>query len=218
MADMARRCDDAGMAVYRDVIFPRIVNVVMNTKTTREARERVCRGLKGDVVEIGFGTGHNLPYLPSTVHQLHAVDPMRVGERLGAERIKASKVPVHMSGLDGQSLPFPDDSADAVLSTWTLCTIPDAVAALREVRRVLRPGGTLHFIEHGRSPDEGVRRWQDRLNPIQKRMACGCNMNRDIPALIEAGGLEVTRLETYYAAGDPKVTGWTFEGVAAPAG
>jgi ubiquinone/menaquinone biosynthesis C-methylase UbiE len=205
------------MAVYRDVIFPRIVNVAMNTKTTREIRARVCRDLHGDVVEIGFGTGHNLPYLPPTVQQLHAVDPMRVGEHIGADRIKASTVPVHMSGLDGQSLPFPDESADTVLSTWTLCSIPDAVAALREVRRVLRPGGTLHFVEHGRSPDEGVRRWQDRLNPVQNKIAAGCNMNRDIPALIAAGGLEVTKLETYYAEGDPKILGWTFEGVAVPA-
>jgi ubiquinone/menaquinone biosynthesis C-methylase UbiE len=131
--------------------------------------------------------------------------------------VAASPVPVSLAGLDGQSLPFPDRSADAVLSTWTLCTIPDPVAALREVRRVLRPGAALHFVEHGLAPEEGVRRWQDRLNPIEQRIFCGCNLNRDIPALIESAGLRVTRLQTYYTKGDPKVVGWTYEGLATPA-
>ena len=126
-------------------------------------------------------------------------------------------VKVEMAGLDGQSLPFADASADAVLSTWTLCSIPDAVAALREVRRVLRPGGALHFVEHGAAPEDGVRRWQDRLDPIQRRIGCGCHLNRDIPALIEAGGLSVQRLDSYYTKGEPKVFGWMFEGTAVPA-
>ena len=205
------------MGFYRDQIFPRAVDLVMNTKTTREIRARVCADLEGDVVEIGFGTGHNLPYLPAAVTRLRAVDPSALGARLAAERIAASPVPVERAGLDGQSLPFADQSADAVLSTWTVCSIPDAVAAMREVRRVLRPGGTFHFVEHGAAPDASVRKWQDRLNPVQQRLAGGCHLNRDIPALIEAGGLHIERLETYYSEGDPKVMGYTYEGVATPA-
>jgi len=205
------------MAFYREQIFPRVMNLVMNTKTTREIRARVCRDLKGDVVEIGFGSGHNVPFLTTAVTRLRAVDPSTVGARLAASRVEASPVPVELSGLDGQSLPFADQSVDAVLSTWTLCSIPDAVAAMREVRRVLRPDGSFHFVEHGATPDAAVRKWQDRLNPLEQRLACGCNFNRDIPALIEAGGLRIERLDRYYSEGEPKVAGYTYEGVATPA-
>lgn len=205
------------MAFYRDQIFPRAMNLVMNSSTTREIRARVCADLEGDVVEIGFGSGLNLPFYPATVTRIRAIDPSAVGAGLAADRITASSIPVEISGLDGQSLPFPDQSADAVLSTWTLCSIPDAVAALREVRRVLRPGGTLHFAEHGAAPDASVRKWQDRLNPLQQRIGAGCNLNRDIPALIEAGGLHLDRLDTYYSKGEPKVVGYIYEGVASPA-
>jgi ubiquinone/menaquinone biosynthesis C-methylase UbiE len=205
------------MAFYRERVFPRILNLVMNTAVNREIRERVCADLEGEVVEIGFGTGLNLPHMPESVTSLRAVDPSELAERIAAPRVAASPIPVQRAGLDGQRLPFDDQTADAVLSTWTLCTIPDAVAALREVRRVLRPGGTLHFVEHGVAPDANVRTWQDRFNPIQNRIGSGCNLNRDIPALVEAGGLRIDRLDTYYAEGHPKIFGWTYEGVAVPA-
>jgi ubiquinone/menaquinone biosynthesis C-methylase UbiE len=205
------------MAFYRDQVFPRVMNLLMNSRTTREIRGRVCADLEGDVVEIGFGSGHNLPFYPAAVTRIRAIDPSAVGAGLAADRIAASPIPVELSGLDGQSLPFDDQSADAVLSTWTLCSIPDAVAALREVRRVLRPGGTFHFAEHGAAPDDSVRKWQDRLNPLQQRIGAGCNLNRDIPALIEAGGLHIERLDTYYGEGEPKVAGYIYEGVARPA-
>lgn len=205
------------MAFYGEVIFPRVMNRLMDNKNNRDIRARVCRDLEGDVVEIGFGTGLNLPHFPAGVAQLQAVEPSTLCIRLAAQRIGAAAVPVRVAGLDGQSLPFADQSADAVLSTWSLCTIPDAVAALREVRRILRPDGSLHFVEHGAATDKAVRRWQDRLNPIQRRVACGCNLNRDIPALIEEGGLHISRLETYYAKGEPKSFAATYEGVATPA-
>lgn len=205
------------MGFYGEWVFPRILNCALNTEVTREIRARVCAGLQGDVVEIGFGTGLNLPHLPESVTRIRAVDPMKQGARLARSRLEATSVAVEMAGLDGQSLPFEDHSADAVLSTWTLCSIPDAIAALDEVRRVLRPGGSLHFVEHGAAPDANVRKWQDRLNPLQQRIACGCNLNRDIPALLTAAGLHVDRLYTYYARGDPKLFGWTYEGVASPA-
>src|SRR5690349_10809563 len=202
------------MSFYGDRVLPRIINVVMNTEQTRTIRQRVCADLAGDVVEIGFGTGHNLPFLPATVSSLRAVEPAGLGVALAKDRIAAAGVPVEVVGLDGQALPLADASADAVLCTWSLCTIPDPVAAVREMRRVLRPGGRLHFVEHGRSPDEGVRRWQDRLNGIQQRMAGGCNLNRDIPAILVDGGMRIEQLDTYYGKGEPKAYGSLYEGRA----
>ncbi|MEY2431803.1 MAG: hypothetical protein QOC92_1528 [Acidimicrobiaceae bacterium] len=202
------------MGFYRDRVLPRLIDLVMNTKQTRQIRARVCAGLQGDVVEIGFGTGHNLPYLPAEVTQLRAVEPSARSVELARVRISASTVPVEVVGLDGQSIPLADDSADAVLCTWSLCTIPDAARAVREMHRVLRPGGTLHFVEHGRAPQEKIRRWQNRLNGIQQRVAGGCNLNRDIPAIIESGGFTISRLDTYYGKGEPKPYGSMYEGVA----
>lgn len=204
------------MGFYRDRVFPRVMNVVMDNATTREIRARVCAGLRGEVVEVGFGSGLNLPHLPADVTSVRAVDPSRLAARLATSRVDDCPVPVQLAGLDGQSLPFADRSADAVLSTWTLCSIPDAVAALREARRVLRPGGALHFVEHGAAPDPDVRRWQDRLNPVQQRLGSGCNLNRDIRALVEAGGFHIDRWSSYYAKGEPRTLGATYEGVATP--
>jgi SAM-dependent methyltransferase len=202
------------MSFYADRVLPRVIDVAMNTAQTRQIRERLCAGLAGDVVEIGFGTGHNLPYLPPTVRSLRAVEPAARSVQLARSRIAASHVPVEVVGLDGQDLPLADGSADAVLCTWSLCTIPDPVAAVREMRRVLRSGGQLHFVEHGRAPDEGVRRWQNRLNGIQQRLAGGCNLNRDIPAILTEGGLAITELSTYYGRGEPKPYGALYEGRA----
>jgi SAM-dependent methyltransferase len=117
-------------------------------------------------------------------------------------------------GLDGQRLPIEDDTADSVLCTWSLCTIPDPVAAVAEMRRVLRPAGLLHFVEHGRAPDESVRRWQQRLDGIQHRVGGGCHLGRDIPAIIESGGLRITSMQTYYGKGEPKPYAALFEGAA----
>jgi ubiquinone/menaquinone biosynthesis C-methylase UbiE len=202
------------MSFYEDRVLPHLVNTVMNTKLTREIRGRVCSGLQGDVLEIGFGTGHNLPFLPAAVTRLRAVEPSQRSVGLAASRMAAAKVPVEVVGLDGQELPLPDDSADMALVTWSLCTIPDPVMAMREVARVVKPGGRVHFVEHGRSPNASVRKWQERLNGIQNRLAGGCNLNRDIPALIEAAGLRIERLDRYYGKGEPKPLGYLYEGVA----
>jgi ubiquinone/menaquinone biosynthesis C-methylase UbiE len=202
------------MGFYAQRVFPKIMNAVMNTKQTRRIRAEVCAPLSGDVVEIGFGSGLNLPHLPDAVVRLRAVDPMERGQDLAAKRIAATAIPVEFIGVDGQVLPVEDHSVDAVLATWTLCTIPDAAAAVREVHRVLKPGGKLHFVDHGRAPDEKVRKWQNRLNGVQNRLACGCNLNRDIPALIESGGMTIEQLTTFHAKGEPKTIGWTYQGVA----
>jgi ubiquinone/menaquinone biosynthesis C-methylase UbiE len=148
------------------------------------------------------------------VTRLSAVDPLQRGRELAGARLAESQVVVDFVGLDGESLELEDDSVDAALSTWTLCSIPDAVAAVREIGRVLRPGGTFHFVEHGRSPDSKVRKWQERLNGLQRRVACGCNLNRDVAAIIEDGGMTITNLDTFYAKGDPKILGWTYQGTA----
>jgi SAM-dependent methyltransferase len=202
------------MSFYGDHVLPRILNVVMDTRETREIRSRVCARLAGDVVEIGFGTGHNLPYLPPEVKSLCAVEPSRLAVRLAGPRIAASPAAVEVAGLDGQRLPIADGTADSVLCTWSLCTIPDPGAAVAEMRRVLRPGGTLHFAEHGRAPDESVRTWQHRLDGVQQRVAGGCHLGRDIAAIIAGAGMTITLLDTYYVKGGPRPYGAMYEGVA----
>lgn len=204
------------MAFYRDVVFPRVMNFALDTTNTREIRARVCAQLSGDVLEIGFGSGLNLPHLPHSVTALHAVDPSAGAARLATKRMHESPVRVEMAGQDGQALPFDDGCMDGALSTWTMCSIPDPVQALREVSRVLRPGAKLHFVEHGIAPDEGVRRWQSRLNPLQNRIGCGCHLNRDIPAVIQTAGFRIERLDEYYSKGEPRPYGATYEGVAVP--
>jgi len=183
-------------------------------KAARRQRDRVCKGLHGEVVELGFGSGLNLPHLPGAVTRLSAVEPADVGWKLARGRVESSPVPVVRAGLDGQRLPFPDGSFDSALSTWTMCTIPDVEAALRELRRVLRPGGTLHFVEHGLAPDERVRRWQHRLEPLQKRLFGGCHLTRPVGALVTGAGFEIAELDVFYEDGSPKVVGANSLGVA----
>jgi ubiquinone/menaquinone biosynthesis C-methylase UbiE len=195
------------MGLYGEHVLPRIVNATCGLKTVDPLRRRVCEGLEGEVLEIGFGSGLNVPFYPTAVTRVAAVEPSDVGWKLADKRVSASRVPVERSGLDGQSLPFPDDSYDSALTTWSLCTIPDVAAALSELRRVLKPGGTLRFLEHGLAPDESVRRWQYRLEPMQKRLCGGCHLTRPVVDLLTSAGFTITELDVFYEKGAPKVMG-----------
>jgi ubiquinone/menaquinone biosynthesis C-methylase UbiE len=202
------------MGVYSEQLLPRILDVACDSKEAHPQRRRVCEGLAGDVVEIGFGSGLNVPFYPPAVTQVTAVEPADVAWKLAGKRLREARVPVHRAGLDAGSLPFPDDRFDAVLSTWTMCTIPDIAAALGELRRVLKPDGALHFVEHGLAPDERVRRWQHRLEPVQKRLFGGCHLTRSIVDLLRNGGFAISELDVYYEKGTPRPLGANSLGVA----
>ena len=201
------------MGLYVDRILPRCTNLLLGGGEFAKIRRRVASGLTGEVLEVGFGSGLNVPHYPSDVHRVSAVDPAAVGRKLAVGRVAASPVRVEHVGLDGASLPLGSATIDHVLMTWTLCTIPRVNDALDEVRRVLRSGGQLHFVEHGLSPDPQVAKWQERLTPLQRLVAGGCHLNRPIDCLIDGAGFAMTQLRTYQL-GAPKPMSFMYEGVA----
>jgi ubiquinone/menaquinone biosynthesis C-methylase UbiE len=182
---------------YEERLLPRVIDKVCATPQFRPHRVEAVAGLSGTVLEIGFGSGLNLPHYPPAVERLLVVDPAALGLELASDRILAAPFPVEPVGLDGASLTLDDDSVDHVVSTFTLCTIPDVEAALGEVRRVVKPGGTFRVLEHGISPDPSVASWQRRITPIQRRVAGGCHLDRAIVPLIEAAGFEITTVRQW---------------------
>lgn len=198
------------MSLWSDRVVPRLTDVALRTDEIGELRQEVCRGLTGRVLEIGFGSGLNLRWYPPEVTSVRAVEPADLGWQLSARRRARTDVPVERSGLDGQDLTEPDGSADSALVTFSLCTIPDPARALAEVHRVLRPGGALHFLEHGRAPDARVAAWQRRLDPVQSRVFAGCHLSRDVPGLLRAAGFEVVELREEYLPGPRVSRPWTY--------
>ena len=190
-----------GMGWWERRVLPRLVDRCCGMADFDKLRAPTCAGLHGQVLELGFGSGLNVAHYPAAVTRVTAVEPSDLAWRLGAPRVCASGVEVVRGGLDGARLDAEDASYDGVLSTFTLCTIPDVEAALAEVRRVLKPGGRLHFVEHGLAPDDGVVRWQRRLEPVQRLVAGGCRLSRPIRTLVEQAGLETGPVSTFYGSG-----------------
>lgn len=198
------------MSWWETRVVPRLVDRALSTGDVRRERSLVCSGLSGRVLEVGFGSGLNLPHLPGEVRSVDAVEPSDVGWAMSAERRSAASVPVSRVGLDGQHLDVQDASYDTVLCTFSLCTIPDAALAAHEMARAVRPGGTVHVLEHGAAPDARVRRWQRRLEPVEKLVAGGCHLTRDPHALVGAAGLEVLEVDRRYLPGPAVMRPWTF--------
>lgn len=191
-------------------VVPRLVELSLKGRDVGELRRRTCADLHGRVLELGFGSGLNTRFYPDGVDVVEAVEPSDLGWELSERRRRRSPAPVQRVGLDGQRLAVPDTTYNAVLCTFTLCTIPDPVAALSEVLRVLRPDGVLCLLEHGLAPDDRVAAWQHRLDGLQQRMAGGCHLVRDIAQLVRDTGVEITRLETSYLEGPALSRPWAY--------
>ena len=202
------------MGFYSRNILPTVLDLACGAKPIRKQREKVVPKARGTVVEIGIGSGLNLPYYEaSRVDRVIGIDPDDAVWAKAADRVAACDFPVERLGLSGEFLPLDNECADTVLVTYALCTIPDPVAALREMGRVLKPGGEILFTEHGKAPDPGVARWQGRIDPVWKRIAGGCHSGRDIPSLFHQAGLRLAQLDEMYVPG-PKVLSYNYWGAA----
>jgi len=190
------------MNIYAKYLLPRLVNFTCGLKPMMKQREKVVPLAEGRVLEIGIGSGLNLPfYTPGKVKHLWGLDPSQETWALARDKYRKFDFDVEFIEASAEDIPLDGGSADTVLITYTICTIPEAITALREARRVLKPGGSLLFCEHGLAPDENVQRWQNRLNPLWKRIGGGCNLNRPIPELIEQAGFSIRSMDTMYIPG-----------------
>lgn len=203
------------MGFYNDFILPRLIDLAMRNKELMPFRKRVIGAAEGRVLEIGVGSGRNLPFYRSPVREVLALEPAPRLVTMARNASRASSIPVSFLEASAEAIPLDEHSIDTVVTTWTLCSIPQAAAALADMRRVLRPGGKLLFAEHGRAPDEGVCWWQDRLTPIWRCCGGGCHLNRPIRSMIEGAGFRIDRIETGYIPG-PKPMSFMYEGSARP--
>jgi len=201
---------------YERNVLPFLINLACGVKPVRRQRAKVVPLAYGRVLEVGIGSGHNMPYYDrSRVSAIVGLDPSGAMRRRAEARIAQAGLAVEFVGLSAEKIPLPDAAFDSVLITYTLCSIPDPVAALDEMRRVLKPQGRLIYCEHGRAPDASVRRWQDRLTPLWRRFGGGCHLNRDIPALLAAGGFACDDVQTMYLPG-PRPMSYNYWGEAVP--
>ena len=203
------------MGMYDTYVLPHILNLACGSKPIRKQREKVVPHCEGRVLEIGMGTGLNLGYYdPAKVDMVFGLEPAPQMLKRAKPLADNAPFPVEFIDLPGEEIPLDDNAVDTVLLTYTLCTIPDTLKAMQGMRRVLKPGGKLLFSEHGRAPDVAVQKWQDRINGTWSKIAGGCNMNRKIPELIEAGGFKITDIDTMYVPSTPRVLGFTYWGAA----
>jgi ubiquinone/menaquinone biosynthesis C-methylase UbiE len=204
------------MGFYRDHILPRLLDGAMKNRMLKPYRERVVGQAEGRVLEIGAGSGMNFRYYGPGAGELLALEPDPNLTAMAQERAELAGRAVKFLAAGAEAIPLEDASVDTVVTTWTLCSIAEAAAALSEMRRVLKPAGRLLFVEHGRAPEAGVAKWQNRINPLWKRLAGGCNLNRAIPTLIEDAGFRVEALSAGYAPEGPKIMTFLYEGAARP--
>ena len=195
------------MGFYSTHIVPRFIDKALGTPAMQEGRDAVAAGLSGTVLEIGFGSGLNVASYPPEIELVYAVEPALTARKIAVPRIAASPIPIQYAGLHGETVALSDNSCDGALCTFTLCTIPGVEQALAELRRVLKPGGRFHFLEHGLAPDAKTQTWQRRLDPLEKRLADGCHLTRDPVELVKAAGFELEFVHSEYTKG-PKP--WVF--------
>jgi ubiquinone/menaquinone biosynthesis C-methylase UbiE len=203
------------MGFYTDVVLPRLCDLAMRNKQLVPFRERVIGAAEGRVLEIGVGSGRNLPFYRAPVSQLLALEPAARLVSMARSASDERRIPVSFVEASAEAIPLDQHSVDTIVSTWTLCSIPQAATALQEMRRVLRPGGRLLFVEHGLAPEQAVRWWQDRLTPVWRRISGGCHLNRPIRSLIEDAGFRIDRIQTGYIPG-PRPMTFMYEGSARP--
>jgi SAM-dependent methyltransferase len=203
------------MSFYQRHVLPYLLHLAMGQKQLVPFRRRVIGAAEGRVLEIGIGSGLNLPLYGPNVRSVVGLEPSPELMRMARERGRAASTSIEFLGASAEAIPLGDRSVDAVVTTWTLCTIPDAAGALTEMRRVLKPGGALLFVEHGRAPEPGVARWQDRLDPLWSRIAGGCHLNRKIDDLISASGFRIEALRNARLPG-PRTHTFLYEGRARP--
>lgn len=205
------------MGFYSQVIFPRLVDWAMSSNPAFvDYRQQVLSEVFGEVLEIGFGTGLNLPHYPEDIQKLTVIDANPGMNALAQKRIQTSPISIEHRVLNSERLPMPDNSFDSVVSTWTLCSIANVDQALKELHRVLKPGGKFFFLEHGLSDEPKVQVWQNRLTPLQKAIADGCHLNRNIKQLI-GNHFQILQLDQFYAPNEPKTHSYMYQGVATKA-
>ncbi len=202
------------MKLYERYVLPWLIHLAMQTRVHTAERARFVPIATGLVLEVGVGSGLNLPFYGPKVARLYALDPSRELWRLARRRLRAVAFPVDYLAASAEQIPLDDGSVDSVVSTWTLCTIPDPASALGEIKRVLKPDGRFVFVEHGRAPEPGVRRWQQRLDRVWPRIAGGCHLGRQIDDVIAGAGFRVAQIERGYTPGLPRPFGYRFKGLA----
>ena len=204
------------MGIYTDVLFPMGYDFLMGSDTKGEARRQQLAEVSGDILEIGFGTGLNLAYYPPQVSKIVTVDPNQGMNNKATKRASEYDIKVESYPLKGEQLPFANERFDSVVTSYTLCSVDNIRQTLDEIRRVLRPAGYYYFLEHGLSHEHHIQKWQHRLNPVQKFLGAGCQLNLDIKTLIREAGFQIIQLNEFYMTDDPKTHGYMYQGIAKP--